>query len=190
MIDPDIPTSSESEPPPSRLTLLYDFLNSTDERSFARYGRRHRPADQFESEEGLEAFLRAHGLLDDGVHVGRREVRRARALRGSLRDAIGTASAPSRSEPLALPMGLGWSSAGDPVIAPLSAGAVAGALAAVALQAAGAVATGDWPRIKMCAADDCRWIFYDRSKPQTRRWCATDVCGNRAKTATYRARHA
>lgn len=50
-------------------------------------------------------------------------------------------------------------------------------------------AQGTWLRLKMCAADDCRWIFFDHSKPHSARWCATDVCGNRMKTRSYRARH-
>jgi len=34
-------------------------------------------------------------------------------------------------------------------------------------------------RLKICAAEECRWLFYDRSKPGTRRWCASTLCGNR-----------
>jgi predicted RNA-binding Zn ribbon-like protein len=47
---------------------------------------------------------------------------------------------------------------------------------------------GEWARLKVCAADDCRWAFYDRSRNRSRSWCAMKVCGNRAKTRTYRAR--
>ena len=31
-------------------------------------------------------------------------------------------------------------------------------------------------------------MFYDRSKPTTRRWCSSLLCGNRQKTRAYRAR--
>jgi predicted RNA-binding Zn ribbon-like protein len=31
-------------------------------------------------------------------------------------------------------------------------------------------------------------VFFDRSKPATRRWCMSTLCGNRTKTRTYRAR--
>jgi CGNR zinc finger len=41
-------------------------------------------------------------------------------------------------------------------------------------------------RLKMCASDACRWIFYDRSKPGNRRWCSSVLCGNREKTRSYR----
>ena len=47
---------------------------------------------------------------------------------------------------------------------------------------------GEWPRLKVCAADDCRWAFYDRSRNRSRSWCSMEVCGNRAKTRSYRAR--
>jgi predicted RNA-binding Zn ribbon-like protein len=47
-----------------------------------------------------------------------------------------------------------------------------------------------WPRLKICAADDCRWAFYDRSRNRGGNWCQMGVCGNRAKNRAYRARHA
>ena len=40
----------------------------------------------------------------------------------------------------------------------------------------------------MCGAPDCRWIYYDASKARTARWCETDICGNRIKKSTQRAR--
>jgi predicted RNA-binding Zn ribbon-like protein len=47
---------------------------------------------------------------------------------------------------------------------------------------------GDLERLKTCASDDCRWIFFDRSKPANRRWCSSTRCGNRAKVMRYRAK--
>jgi len=47
---------------------------------------------------------------------------------------------------------------------------------------------GSMGRIKLCAADDCRWAFYDRSKNGSRTWCSMGVCGNRQKARTYRAK--
>ncbi|MBK5306005.1 MAG: CGNR zinc finger domain-containing protein [Frankiaceae bacterium] len=55
---------------------------------------------------------------------------------------------------------------------------------AVALQA-----TGEWSRVKACALESCRWVFFDESRNRSGRWCSMQVCGNRAKTAAYRARH-
>src|SRR4029450_4144630 len=42
-----------------------------------------------------------------------------------------------------------------------------------------AMADGSWPRLKACPRHICRWVFYDRSKNRTSRWCAMSGCGNR-----------
>jgi len=43
-------------------------------------------------------------------------------------------------------------------------------------------------RIRVCASDTCKWIFYDASRTSRRRWCDMATCGNRAKAARHRAR--
>jgi predicted RNA-binding Zn ribbon-like protein len=60
--------------------------------------------------------------------------------------------------------------------------------AAVLLAVADAQMHGSWSRLKACPADDCHWAFLDRSKNRSRTWCSMEVCGNRRKTARYRAR--
>jgi predicted RNA-binding Zn ribbon-like protein len=47
---------------------------------------------------------------------------------------------------------------------------------------------GTWSRLKICAADTCRWAFYDSSKNRGGHWCSMEVCGNRVKNRAYRAR--
>jgi predicted RNA-binding Zn ribbon-like protein len=37
-------------------------------------------------------------------------------------------------------------------------------------------------RLKRCPPQDCRWLFIDRTKNRSRRWCEMATCGNRAKT--------
>lgn len=49
---------------------------------------------------------------------------------------------------------------------------------------------GTWERLKICAADTCRWAFYDASKNQGGHWCSMEVCGNREKNRSYRRRRA
>jgi predicted RNA-binding Zn ribbon-like protein len=34
-------------------------------------------------------------------------------------------------------------------------------------------------RIKMCPNLGCRWVFYDRTHGNTRKWCSARLCGNR-----------
>jgi predicted RNA-binding Zn ribbon-like protein len=42
-------------------------------------------------------------------------------------------------------------------------------------------------RVKQCA--ECRWMFMDRSRNASRRWCSMTVCGNRVKARRYHERH-
>jgi predicted RNA-binding Zn ribbon-like protein len=43
-------------------------------------------------------------------------------------------------------------------------------------------------RLRQCAADDCGLFILDTSRPNNRRWCSMDLCGNRNKIRAYRAR--
>jgi predicted RNA-binding Zn ribbon-like protein len=43
-------------------------------------------------------------------------------------------------------------------------------------------------RLRECAADRCAWLFLDRSRNGTRRWCDMTVCGNRSKARRFYAR--
>lgn len=40
-------------------------------------------------------------------------------------------------------------------------------------------------RLRICAGENCSWLFLDRSKAGRRRWCDMAVCGNRAKTGRF-----
>ncbi len=66
--------------------------------------------------------------------------------------------------------------------------ALEGALARLAEPVVDAVASGDTGRFRICANDDCRWVFEDASRTGRRRWCSMASCGNRAKAARHRAR--
>lgn len=48
---------------------------------------------------------------------------------------------------------------------------------------------GLWRRIRVCSAPDCQWVFVDRSRPGTGKWCLMSACGNRAKNRAYRERN-
>jgi predicted RNA-binding Zn ribbon-like protein len=50
------------------------------------------------------------------------------------------------------------------------------------------IGNGHDERIRICANDTCRWIFYDESRAGRRRWCDMATCGNRAKAQRHRAR--
>ncbi|WP_327121301.1 CGNR zinc finger domain-containing protein [Nocardia sp. NBC_01730] len=40
--------------------------------------------------------------------------------------------------------------------------------------------------MRFCAADDCCLLFVDASRPDRRRWCSMDRCGNLGKVRRYR----
>lgn len=42
-------------------------------------------------------------------------------------------------------------------------------------------------RLKFCPNEGCRWIFYDQTKGNTRRWCNDRTCGNRDRVRRSRA---
>lgn len=46
-----------------------------------------------------------------------------------------------------------------------------------------------WRRLNICAAEDCRWAFYDNSKNRGGTWCRMEVCGNRTKNRRYRSKN-
>ena len=41
-------------------------------------------------------------------------------------------------------------------------------------------------RVKVC--DGCGWLFIDRTRNRSKRWCITAMCGSRAKARRYYAR--
>ena len=43
------------------------------------------------------------------------------------------------------------------------------------------LASDDARRIGCCEADGCGWFFVDESPNRTRRWCSSEVCGNRER---------
>jgi len=43
-------------------------------------------------------------------------------------------------------------------------------------------------RLKACASEECRWVFYDNSRSRNRTWCDMNICGARHKMRQYRAR--
>jgi predicted RNA-binding Zn ribbon-like protein len=58
----------------------------------------------------------------------------------------------------------------------------------VARDAADFLTSGDLSRLRVCAADDCGWLFLDESRNRTRVWCNMQVCGNREKARRHYAR--
>jgi predicted RNA-binding Zn ribbon-like protein len=68
---------------------------------------------------------------------------------------------------------------------------VATVLGPIALSAVDLFRGGQFERLKQCPgpSGDCGWLFFDRSKNNSRRWCEMSVCGNRVKVRRHRERH-
>ena len=183
---------------PDELANLYDFANSLDVRHFTHHGVQHLQSDELKGPRELGAWMSQRGLLWSGAKITPAMFDTALQLRASVRtyleidpaerrragDAVRSLNKAMRLLPLVA------EARNDGVMA-LRAGrddALAGLSVVVAEMYDGSV-RGTLDRLKMCAAEECRRVFFDRSKPATRRWCMSTLCGNRMKTRTYRARH-
>jgi hypothetical protein len=181
---------------PRELALLYEFANSLDVRQFVQGGVPHTAGDGLASVVALEAWMRSHGLLKTGARLGRGDHEKAIELRSALRGFLRLA--PSDRHAGADTARLNAAAANFPLIVeiieghgvqlePQWRGALSG-LGRIFVDLHHAAEIGNLDRLKACASDECQWVFYDRSKPATRRWCSSTLCGNREKTRAYRNR--
>jgi predicted RNA-binding Zn ribbon-like protein len=60
----------------------------------------------------------------------------------------------------------------------------------VVRSAAELLASRDVERLRVCAGDDCGWVYVDRSRNGLRRWCQMSTCGTAEKTRRRRQRPA
>jgi CGNR zinc finger/Putative stress-induced transcription regulator len=172
-----IPFPGERPPAPGRLRLVQRFVNTVD----YEHGREvlHSPAR-------LRALLVELGLLDARSWVGEDDLRQAHALREDLR-ALALANNGVRTD-VELETQLTVRVAARHASLDPDRHDVDGALAELVGIVYTAVADGTWTRLKACRRDVCGWLFYDRSRNHSARWCQMAVCGNRTKTRAYRAR--
>jgi predicted RNA-binding Zn ribbon-like protein len=174
---------------PEALRPVESFANSVD----VETGR-----DDLDSTAGYGAWLAAQGF--PGVQPRAADLDLARSLRDALRAELaahhpgagaGGAEDPdarARLDALAarIPLRAGFG-ASPATLQPAGEGAL-GLLGTVLAAVVLAERDGTWHRLKLCPADDCRWVYYDRSRNTSKAWCSMDGCGNRAKTRAYRGR--
>lgn len=58
----------------------------------------------------------------------------------------------------------------------------------LAADAADLLVSEELDRVKQCSGDTCSWLFLDRSRNRSRRWCDMADCGNRSKARRHYAR--
>ncbi|EHR48787.1 Zn-ribbon-like motif containing protein [Saccharomonospora marina XMU15] len=146
-------------------SLVLAFLNTVDVEADTDVLRSQRNWQEWAGQRQLAA-----DPLDEATRA-----------RDSLRAAVGDPDA--QSHPTRVHIEVALTTAG-PALVPGSA------VAAVLAAATRLAVLGEWDRIKICPADDCRWAFCDRSRNRSRTWCSMKVCGNREKARAFRQRTA
>jgi predicted RNA-binding Zn ribbon-like protein len=149
--------------------------------------------------EALRAVLTRIGALEEGSPpLTGSDLRHALAVREALRNLL-HANVGLTPDPVALQLldrvgaagGLSVRFARDGSSAlAIGAPGVDGALGRILAVVYTSMVAGTWSRLKACPRDVCGWVFYDRSRNSSSRWCAMSVCGNRTKTKRYRAQGA
>jgi predicted RNA-binding Zn ribbon-like protein len=183
---------------PDELANLYDFANSLDVRHFTHHGVPHEQGDQLTGPRELADWMSQRGLVSTNAKITSAMFDTALQLRTGVRAYLQCEPADRRSNKAALraldtamrlfPLVAEARNDRGMVLRGSRSDALAGLSVVVAELYDGSV-TGTLDRLKTCAAEECRRVFFDRSKPATRRWCMSTLCGNRMKTRTYRERH-
>ena len=183
---------------PDELANLYDFANSLDVRHFTHHGVQHEQSDALTDPRKLAAWMSQRGLLAVGARITPAMFDAALQLRTGVRTYLECDPIERRNEQgcirllnnalRAFPLVVEAWNDRDMALGPARSDPLAG-LSAIAAELYVGSVKGTLDRLKMCAAEECRRVFFDRSKPATRRWCMSTLCGNRMKTRTYRERH-
>jgi predicted RNA-binding Zn ribbon-like protein len=182
---------------PDELANLYDFANSLDVRRFTHHGVQHPQSDELTGPQELGAWLTQRGILAERAKFSPAMFDEALELRSAVRaylqcnpderrknkDVIRSLDTVLKRFPLVVKTACGHS----PTLAAVRSDPLAG-LSAIVAELYDGSRNGVLDRLKMCASEECRRVFFDRSKPATRRWCMSTLCGNRAKTKAYRER--
>jgi predicted RNA-binding Zn ribbon-like protein len=171
----------------TRLDLVRDFVNTLDIET---------GSDRISSSDELAVWFSEQGLTDDLVEPTDEEHAEALAVREAIRELLlahngveGEAALASKTlENAGRRAGLSVRfENGRPSLAPDGDGAQA-AIGRIVATVAELAPTDDWQRLKGCRDDNCRVAFYDHSRNHSRAWCSMEVCGNREKARSFRAR--
>ena len=173
----------------SQLDLVRDYVNTLDFET---------GIDRISTPDELGMWFSEQGLVDDLVDPTEQEYDEAIAVREAIRELLlanngvpaDTAEASKTLEEAGRKARLGVRfENGRPLLAPEDDGAY-GAIGRIVAAVAGLAPTDEWKRLKGCRDENCRVAFYDKSRNRSRAWCSMEVCGNREKARSFRARHA
>ena len=176
---------SEREKAEGDLGLVQSFVNTLDVLP---------GAEDLGDPGALASWLAANRLMREGDPVDDSDLKHALALREARRAVIGGNNgrpiypvdvATLNEAATASRLRMRFGRDGRPRLEPEATGPV-GAMGRLVAALYSAMQEEDWDRLKLCTDDNCRWVFYDRSKNHSSRWCSMASCGNRAKARRFR----
>jgi predicted RNA-binding Zn ribbon-like protein len=156
--------------------------------------RNDEPVDVLAAPADLGRWAVEAGLLESAPRVSREQLVAAARVRESIYRLYAASTAGSelpaadvrrlnslaRQTPLAISLGTdGWVH---------HSGTVDQLLVTLARDAIETVGGEDATLLRRCEGEGCSWIYLDRSRGGSRRWCGMGICGNRVKAAAYRRR--
>jgi predicted RNA-binding Zn ribbon-like protein len=185
-----LPDPGDRQPAPGQLRLVQAFVNTVDiENGIEELTD---PAALRDVLIRIGALPRGAAPLADG-DVGRaletREALRRLLLANSGAEPDQEALAALERASAAARFSIRFDGGSAPSLLP-QAGGLDGAIGRVLAVVFTAIADGTWPKLKACPRDVCGWVFYDRSRNLSSRWCSMSVCGNRTKIKRYRGKTA
>jgi predicted RNA-binding Zn ribbon-like protein len=169
------------------LGLIQAFVNTVDFES---------GLDELKDPNTLLDWLVARKLMEPGQAADAGDLKHAIAVREAIRGVIG-ASSGARVYPVdvatlneAITAGRLRARFGSDGRARIETEAegVEGALGRIVAAVFAAASEDGWTRLKVCDSRSCRWVFYDRSRNHSSRWCKMASCGNRQKAKRFRER--
>lgn len=155
------------------------------------------PVERLPAPADLAVWLTAAGLLDAPPPASGRDLEQMRQLRDAVYEVVDAAHRGRTPAPGAI--ALINTTASHPVPRPELASdgrtatrhsdqPIQAALAVLARDTIALITGPDLPRVRECAAPECRMLFLDTSRGARRRWCSMTRCGNRAKARAHTAR--
>jgi predicted RNA-binding Zn ribbon-like protein len=181
------PQPGGREPAPGELGLVQGFVNT-------RWNlREERNGETLASPQALADWLVSRGLIQSTARLGEVDLARALSVREGLRAlafannghdldhrAVNAMHEASRGAAT----GIRIEADGPRFVraATMDLDAALGALFAIITRA---MIDGSWDRLKACPGRHCGWVFYDKSRNQSARWCSTRLCGDREKSRAY-----
>ena len=180
---------SDREKAEGELGLVQAFVNTLDVLP---------GTEELSDPDALRTWLVANRLMRDGDAVDASDLKHAVALREAMRAVIGGNNgrqvypvdvATLNEAAAASRLRMRFGRDGRPRLEPEASGPV-GAMGRLVAALYSAMQEDEWDRLKLCTDDNCRWVFYDRSKNHSSRWCSMASCGNRAKARRFRQKRA